>query len=103
MASRVCIRDYWERTEHLFGTRRWKCLTNTIPANLLGSLSTKAIRLEWAKRKYLCCRDHTDPLPGLQKPLGEVALRSLEFYVALVDGVHWSNERVCTMFEYLGQ
>ena len=94
---------FGDRTEHLFGNRRWKCLTNTIPANLQGILSIKATILEWAKRQYLCCQDHTDPVPGLQKPLQEGALSSLDCRVALVSGVRWQNERVGAMFEHLGQ
>ena len=47
------------RAEFLFGNRRWKWLTTTIPANLLGGLSTKANRLEWAKKAiFMLPRPH---------------------------------------------
>ena len=51
MASCACVRSSGDMIERLFGTRRWKCLTRNIPAKLLGSLYTKANRLEWAKNE----------------------------------------------------
>ena len=51
--------------------------------------------------RYLCFQYHTDPVPGLHKPLVEGALRDLECRLALVAGVIWRNERVCAMFEHL--
>ena len=53
------------------------------------------------KRRYLCCRYHTDPVPVLHKPLVEEALRILDCRLAQVAGVHQRNERVGAMFEHI--
>ena len=51
------------------------------------------------KRRYLCCQDHTDPVPGLQKPLQKRPLVTTECRLALVAGMNWRNERVGAMLE----
>ena len=53
--------------------------------------------------RYLCHQDHTDPVPGLQKPLVKGALRDLECRLAPVAGVSRRNEHVDAMFEHLGR
>ena len=53
--------------------------------------------------RYLCLQYHTDPVPGLQKPLVEGALRYLECRLSLVADVIRRNEHVCAMFEHLGR
>ena len=53
------------------------------------------------KRLYLCCRDHTDPVPVLHKLLVKGALRTLECRLALVAGVSRQNERVGAMLEHI--
>ena len=59
MASSARVRASGDRTDCLYGTLRWKWLTTTITDNLLGDLSTKASRLEWAKKKiFMLSRPH---------------------------------------------
>ena len=102
MASCTRVHASRDRTYRLYGPLRWKWLTTTIPANLLGGLSARLLDYSGLKRRYLCHRDHTDPVPGLQKPLVELASRVLECRLALVVGVIRRNERVGTMFKHLG-
>ena len=52
---------------------------------------------------YLLHRDHTDPLPPPQKPLGEGDFWSLDCRLALVASVRWRNECICAVFENLGR
>ena len=54
------------------------------------------------KRRYLIFRDHTDPVPGPKKPLGEGAFRDLECHLALVAGVRWRNERIGAVLKIFG-
>ena len=50
--------------------------------------------------RYVCHQDHTDPVPGLQKPLVKGALRDLECRLALVAGASRLNEHVGAIIEH---
>ena len=53
------------------------------------------------KKRYLCRRDHSDPVPGLKKAFVKGALRPLDCRLELVKDMSWLNERVGAMSEHL--
>ena len=42
-----------DRIDRLYGPHRWKWLNTTIPANIIGGLSTRIIGYEWDKKAIL--------------------------------------------------